>query len=126
MHHHQVVSHAIPNEGQIQGGDTTRACPQRPLRANHSGDSKRVTPSERRFFLLLNDTTTYMLISLLITKGDVASTIKIKATTELEVGRPLRVLHTNNDNKFATMEFIAYCTDEGIQSHFSAPYTLAE
>jgi transposase InsO family protein len=28
-----------------------------------------------------------------------------------------------NDGEFTESEFVAYCADEGIQCHFSAPYT---
>jgi transposase InsO family protein len=33
------------------------------------------------------------------------------------------VLRTNNGGKFTAAEFAAYCADEGIQRHYSAPYS---
>jgi transposase InsO family protein len=83
------------------------------------------TPSGRQYILLLvDDTTGYMWLKLLTAKSDTAAGIKeIKAATELEVGRPLRVLRTDNGGEFTAKEFAAYCANEGIQRHFSAPYT---
>ena len=40
-----------------------------------------------------------------------------------ECGRKLRVLRTDNGGEFTAAEFMVYCVDEGIQRHFSAPYT---
>jgi transposase InsO family protein len=42
---------------------------------------------------------------------------------EKECGRKLRVLRTDNGREFTAVEFAAYCVDERIQRHFSAPYT---
>jgi transposase InsO family protein len=42
---------------------------------------------------------------------------------EKECDRKLRVLRTDNGGEFMTVEFTAYCADEGITRHFSAPYT---
>ena len=83
------------------------------------------TPTGRRFFLLLvDDATRYMWIALLSAKSDAAATIKrIKASAELEVGRPLRVLRIDNGGEFTANEFADYCADAGVQRHFSAPYT---
>jgi transposase InsO family protein len=82
------------------------------------------TPAGRHFFLLLvDDITRYMWLTLLSVKGDAMSAIKaVKAAAELEVGQPLCVLRTDNDGEF-TMEFAQYCSNEGVQRHFSAPYT---
>lgn len=82
------------------------------------------TPGGRRYFLLLiDDATRYMWISLLAMKGDAAAAIKkFKAATELEVGRPLRVLRTDNGGEFTAKEFADFCVNAGVQRHFSAPY----
>jgi transposase InsO family protein len=32
------------------------------------------------------------------------------------------VLRTDNDDEFTAAEFTTYCTDEGVQRHYSAPY----
>ena len=33
------------------------------------------------------------------------------------------MLRTDNSDEFTTVEFVAYCADEGIQRHYSAPYS---
>jgi transposase InsO family protein len=41
----------------------------------------------------------------------------------VECSRKLRVLRTDNGGKFTTAEFASYCTDEGVQCHYSASYS---
>jgi transposase InsO family protein len=48
---------------------------------------------------------------------------KVQAATEKESGHKLPMLHADNDNEFTIIEFPASCADEGIQRHFSAPYS---
>lgn len=60
---------------------------------------------------------------LLSTKAAAADAIKhVQAATE-ECGRKLKVLRTDKGGDFTTAEFAAYCADEGIQRHYSAPYS---
>ena len=84
-----------------------------------------VTPGERRYFpLLVDDTSRFMWAVLLLSKDAAADAIKqVQATTEKESGHKLRVLRTDNDSEFTIVEFAAHCVDEGIQRHFSAPYS---
>jgi transposase InsO family protein len=86
---------------------------------------KPATPGEQRYFLLLvDDVTRYMWVVLLTAKSEASSAIKrIQAAAEKECGRKLRVLRTDNGGEFTAAEFAAYCADEGITRHFSAPYT---
>nr|AAK26118.1 putative gag-pol polyprotein [Oryza sativa Japonica Group] len=83
------------------------------------------TPGGRRFFLLLvDDVSRYMWVVLHDSKAAAADAIKHhQVAAEKECGRKLRVLRTNNGGEFTAAEFAAYCADEGIQRHFSAPYT---
>jgi transposase InsO family protein len=83
------------------------------------------TPEGRRFFLLLvDDVSHYMWAVLLDTKVAAANTIKRhQAVAKKECGRKLRVLRIDNDGEFMAAEFAAYCANEGIQRHFSTPYT---
>jgi transposase InsO family protein len=61
---------------------------------------------------------------LLIAKSETSSAIKcIQAAAEKECGRKLRVLRTDSGGEFTAAKFTAYCADEGITRHFSAPYT---
>jgi transposase InsO family protein len=81
--------------------------------------------SGRRYFLLLVDNATcYMWVVLLTAKSEASNAIKhIQAAAEKECGRKLWVLRTDNGGEFTAVEFTAYCADEGITRHFSAPYT---
>ena len=83
------------------------------------------TPGGRRYFLLLvDDATHYMWAVLLDSKAIATNTIKRhQVATEKEYGRKLRVLRTDNDGEFMVAEFAAYCADEGIQRHYSTPYS---
>jgi transposase InsO family protein len=41
----------------------------------------------------------------------------------VEYGHKLRVLRTDNGGEFTAAEFALYCAEEGIQRHYSAPYS---
>jgi transposase InsO family protein len=83
------------------------------------------TPGGRRYFLLLvDDHSRYMWVMVLGSKGEAADTIRLaQAAAEAECGRKLRVLRTDNSGKFTAVEFASCCADEGIQCHYSAPYS---
>ena len=83
------------------------------------------TPGGRRYFLLLvDDASRYMWAVLLNSKATTVDAIKChQAAIEKECGRKLWVLRMDNDGEFTTAEFMAYCADEGIQRHYSAPYS---
>jgi transposase InsO family protein len=89
------------------------------------GPIKPATPDGRHYFLLLiDDATCYMWVVLLTAKSEASSVLEhIQAAAEKECGRKLRVLRTDNRGEFTMAEFTAYCADEGITRHFSAPYT---
>jgi hypothetical protein len=58
-------------------------------------------------------------------KGEATNVIRrAQATAEVECGRKLRVLRTDNGGEFTTTEFTLYSMDEGVQRHYSAPYSL--
>jgi transposase InsO family protein len=83
------------------------------------------TPRGRRYFLLLvDDLSRYMWVVVLGSKGEAADAIRrAQAATKAECGRKLRVLRTNNGNEFTAAESTSYCADEGVQRHYSAPYS---
>jgi transposase InsO family protein len=80
------------------------------------------TPGGRRYFLrLVDDLSRYMWVVLLGSKGEVANAIRrTQAAAEVECGRKLCVLRTDNGGEFTTTEFVSYCADEGVQRHYSA------
>ena len=47
----------------------------------------------------------------------------LQAAAEKKSEKKLRTLRTDNGREFTVAEFIAYCAEEGIQCHYSAPYT---
>jgi transposase InsO family protein len=83
------------------------------------------TPGGRRYFLLLvDDLSRYMWVMVLGSKGEAADAIRhAQAAAEVECGRKLRVLRTNNGGEFTATEFMLYCADEGVQCHYSASYS---
>jgi transposase InsO family protein len=89
------------------------------------GPVKPTTPDVRRYFLLLvDDATRYMWVVFLTAKSEALSAIKhIQVAAEKECDRKIRVLRTDNGGEFTTVEFTAYCANEGFTRHFSAPYT---
>jgi hypothetical protein len=86
------------------------------------------TPGGRRYFLLLvDDLSHYMWVVVLGSKGEVADAIRrAQAAVEAECGRKLRVLRTDNGGEFTAAEFTSYCADEGVQCHYSTPYSLQQ
>jgi hypothetical protein len=83
------------------------------------------TPGGRRYFLLLvDDLSRYMWVMVLGSKGEATNAIKcVQVAAEAECGRKLRVLRTDNGGEFTAAEFASYCADEGVQRHYSAPYS---
>jgi hypothetical protein len=65
-----------------------------------------------------------MCIVVLGSKGEAANIIRrAQAAAEVKCGRKLRVLRTDNGGEFTMFEFVLYCTDEGVQRHYSALYS---
>ena len=48
---------------------------------------------------------------------------KFKMRTEAESGKKLHVLRTDRGNKFTSVEFAAYCADQGVVRHHTALYS---
>ena len=42
---------------------------------------------------------------------------------EAESGKKLRVLRTDRSGKFTSVEFAAYCVDQGMVRHHTTPYS---
>ncbi|XP_040384200.1 uncharacterized protein LOC107305050 [Oryza brachyantha] len=83
------------------------------------------TPGGRRFFwLLVDDLSRYMWVTVLGSKGEAADAIRhTQAAAEAEYGRKLRVLRIDNGGEFTAAEFTSYYADEGIHRHYSTPYS---
>lgn len=117
---HQAAAVPISSPSPVPHRGPIGARPRRLVWPHDTGDS-----GGRQYFLLLvDDTTRFMWAVLLPTKGDATSAIKqVQAVAEKESGCKMRVLRTDNGGEFTATEFAMYCADEGIQSHFSAPYS---
>ncbi|WVZ50853.1 LOW QUALITY PROTEIN: hypothetical protein U9M48_002065 [Paspalum notatum var. saurae] len=80
------------------------------------------TPSASMlFFLLVDDLSRYMWLILLSTKEQAATVFTARA--EVEAGRKLETLRTYHGGEFMTRTFIKHCPQEGVQRHYTVPYT---
>ena len=56
-------------------------------------------------------------------KDEAAAVIKkFKMRAEAESGKMLQVLRTDRGGEFTSVEFAAYCMDQGVVRHHTAPY----
>ena len=63
----------------------------------------------------MDDCSRYMWLQLLTSKDEVAEAIKkFKARTEAESSKKLHVLRTDRCGEFTSVEFAAYCVDQGV------------
>ncbi|WVZ61596.1 hypothetical protein U9M48_011448 [Paspalum notatum var. saurae] len=83
------------------------------------------TPSNNKyFFLLVDDLSRYMWLILLGTKDQAATVFTaFQARAEAEAGRKLGTLRTDRGGEFMARTFVEHCEQEGIQRHFTAPYS---
>ena len=66
-----------------------------------------------------------MWLQLLTSKDEAAEAIKkFKARTEAESSKKLRVLQTDHDGEFTSVEFVAYYADQGVVQHHTMSYLL--
>jgi transposase InsO family protein len=95
------------------------------VRRDLCGPMTRTTPGGRRYFLLLvDDLSRYMWVMVIGSKGEAANAIsRAQAAAEAECGRKLRMLRTDNGGEFTVAKFMSYCADEGVQLHYSTPYS---
>ena len=67
---------------------------------------------------------TNMWLQLLRSKDEAAEVIKkFKVRAEAESGKKLRVLWTDRGGEFTSVEFAAYCVDQGMVRHHTMPYS---
>ena len=65
-----------------------------------------------------------MWLQLLTSKDEAAAAIKkFKMRAEAESGKKLRVLRTDHGGEFTSVEFAAYCADQGVVRHHTASYS---
>jgi transposase InsO family protein len=95
------------------------------VHGNLCGPVTPATPSNNKyFFLLVDDLSRYMWLILLSTKGQAATAFTaFQARAETEAGRKLGTLRTDRGGEFTARTFVEHCAQEGIQRHFTAPYS---
>ena len=63
----------------------------------------------------MDDCSRYMWLQLLTSKDEAAAVIKkFKMRAEAKSGKKLRVLRTDRGGEFTSVEFVAYCADQGV------------
>jgi transposase InsO family protein len=81
------------------------------------------TPSGNRF-LLVDDLSHYMWVTLVSMKDQaMKGFVAFQARAKAEAGQRLGTLRTNRGGEFTARAFMDHCAKEGIQRHFTAPYT---
>ena len=76
------------------------------------------------FLLLMDDCSRYMWLQLLTSKDEATVAIKkFKTRAEAESGKKLHVLRTNRGGEFTSVEFAAYCMNQGVVRHHTMPYS---
>lgn len=82
------------------------------------------TAGGRRYFLLVDDMSRYMWLSVLRSKDEAAGAIaRFQARVETETGRRLRALRTDRGGEFTSVDFSDYCADRGVQRQLTVPYS---
>nr|KAJ0222838.1 hypothetical protein LSAT_V11C200051890 [Lactuca sativa] len=84
-----------------------------------------VTPSGKRYFLLLvDDFTRVMWIHLMNTKDETLGVFKrFRALVENETGDKIKTFRTDRGGEFVSRDFSNYCEETGLNRHYTAPYT---
>ena len=63
-------------------------------------------------------------LQLLMSKDEAAAAIKkFKMLVEAKSGKKLRMLRTDRGGEFTSVEFAAYCADQGVVRHHTTPYS---
>ncbi|KAF8725661.1 hypothetical protein HU200_020204 [Digitaria exilis] len=95
------------------------------VHADLCGPITPATPGGKKMFLLaVDDMSRYMWLVLLVTKDESSTAIvRLQAGAEKEAERKLGTLRTDRGGEFTARAFGDYCAGQGIQRHFTAPYT---
>lgn len=76
------------------------------------------------FFLLVDDYSRFMWVYFLKSKDEALGGFKIFcAMVENKPGKKVKVLRTDRGGEFCSNEFKKYCDENGIERHYTAPYS---
>jgi hypothetical protein len=82
------------------------------------------TPTDKNYFLLVDDVSRYMWLTLLNTKDEVVNAfVAFQSRAEAEAGRKLGTIWTDCGGEFTTCGFLDHCVKQGVQHHLTTPYT---
>lgn len=83
------------------------------------------TSGENKYFLLLvDDFNRMMWVYMLKTNNEAPKMLKkFKAQVEKATDKQVRIFRTDRGGEFCSHEFAAYCEDNGIERHYTAPYS---
>lgn len=83
------------------------------------------TPAGNKyFFLLVDDHSRMMWVYMLKTKDEALTAFKrYKVVIEKGTRQGIKVLRTDRGGEFCSREFVTFCETEGIQRHYTAPYS---
>lgn len=100
----------------------------RPLELIHGDLCGPISPStaakKRYIFVLIDDHSCYMLSILLTEKSETFEKFKrFKALVEQETGTNIKTFRTNKGGEFVSQELQSFCEKQGINRHFTVPYT---
>jgi hypothetical protein len=84
-----------------------------------------VTPGGKKYFLLLiDDKSMLMWLVLVAAKSDTLAALKkFQVKVEVETGRHLHVLRTDNGGEVTSVEFETYCAEHDVKRQHTTPYT---
>lgn len=100
----------------------------RPMELLHGDLCGPITPStmggNRYIFVVIDDHTRYMWISLLKEKSEVFERFKkLRGMIEKETGESIATFRTDRGGEFTSHKFNQYCEEAGIKRHLTAPYS---
>ncbi|WP_368853796.1 transposase family protein [Enterobacter cloacae complex sp. GF14B] len=81
--------------------------------------------SEYRYFIIfIDDFSRYTTVFLLRQKSEALSVFKqFHKAAELQIGRRLKKLRSDNGGEYVSREFVSYCAHNGIHYEHTIPYS---
>lgn len=83
------------------------------------------TPAGNRYFMLLvDDYSRVMWVHLMKTKDEAFNIFRnFRSKVEIETGEKLKILRTDRGGEFLSNQFTKYCSETGLERHFTSPYS---
>lgn len=112
--------HAFPQETMYRAEKTLGL-----IHGDLCGPVALITPSKKTYiFVFIDDYSRYMWTILLHDKGEAFEKFKrFKAVVEQETGAVIKTSRTDRGGEFVSNEFQAFCDNNDITRHLTAPYS---